>query len=218
MADVANAETKVAATVAVEGKKSKKVAASSGVKKPKTKPTHPPTAQMVNSAIKDLKERSGSSLPAIKKYLAANYKVDAEKLAPFIKKYLKNSVANGKLIQTKGKGASGSFKLPPGSAKKSEKGESGGVIKKKKPATKKPKEKVVKDKSDKKKSEKKKSAVSAAKSVKKAGSPKAKVVKSKKEKPKKEKTVKSATKSPKTPKPKKLAAPKKTVTKKAVKK
>ncbi|XP_039501410.1 uncharacterized protein LOC120457982 [Drosophila santomea] len=38
-------------------------------------------------------------------------------LAPFIKKYLKSAVVNGKLIQTKGKGASGSFKLSA-SAKK----------------------------------------------------------------------------------------------------
>lgn len=214
MADIiGNAEIKVGTnTVAVEGKKLKKVATATA-KKPKTKPTHPPTAQMVNSAIKDLKERSGSSLPAIKKYLAANYKVDADKLAPFIKKYLKNSVANGKLIQTKGKGASGSFKLPPGLSKKSEKSESGSVVVKKKSATKKRKEKVVKDKNDKKKSEKKKSAVSAAKNVKKSGSPKAKVIKTKKEK-----LVKSTTKNPKTPKPKKLAAPKKTVTKKVAKK
>jgi histone H1/5 len=32
-------------------------------------------------------------------------------LSPFIKKYLKNAVASGELLQTKGKGASGSFKL-----------------------------------------------------------------------------------------------------------
>jgi histone H1/5 len=41
--------------------------------------------------------------------------VDCEKLAPFIKKFLKNAVADGKLIQTKGKGASGSFKFPAAS-------------------------------------------------------------------------------------------------------
>ncbi|CAH1384093.1 unnamed protein product, partial [Tenebrio molitor] len=56
-------------------------------------------------------ERGGSSLQAIKKFVAANYKVDAEKVAPFIKKYLKGAVASGSLVQTKGKGASGSFKL-----------------------------------------------------------------------------------------------------------
>ncbi|XP_045466720.1 histone H1B-like [Harmonia axyridis] len=69
---------------------------------------------MVNNAIKDLKERSGSSLQAIKKFIASNYKVDSEKLAPFIKKYLKSAVQSGSLVQTKGKGASGSFKLAAG--------------------------------------------------------------------------------------------------------
>ncbi|XP_045477933.1 histone H1B-like, partial [Harmonia axyridis] len=78
------------------------------------KPNHPPTSEMVNNAIKDLKERSGSSLQAIKKFIASNYKVDSEKLAPFIKKYLKSAVQSGSLVQTKGKGASGSFKLAAG--------------------------------------------------------------------------------------------------------
>ncbi|XP_050533606.1 histone H1A, sperm-like [Daktulosphaira vitifoliae] len=66
---------------------------------------------MVTSAIKNLKEKKGSSLPAIKKYLAANYKVDAAKLAPFIRKFLKAAVAKGTLVQTNGSGASGHFKL-----------------------------------------------------------------------------------------------------------
>jgi hypothetical protein len=66
---------------------------------------------MVVNAIKSLKERGGSSLQAIKKYIAANYKVDSEKLSPFIKKYLKTAVTSGELVQAKGKGASGSFKL-----------------------------------------------------------------------------------------------------------
>lgn len=89
-------------------------------KNPRAKPTHPPTSEMVNNAIKGLKERGGSSLQAIKKYIAANYKVDAEKVAPFIKKYLKSAVVSGALVQTKGKGASGSFKLAgSGGAKQS---------------------------------------------------------------------------------------------------
>ncbi|KAF9810277.1 hypothetical protein SFRURICE_010739, partial [Spodoptera frugiperda] len=75
-----------------------------------------------------------SSLQAIKKYIAAQYKVDAEKLAPFIRKYLKSAVESGTLIQTKGKGASGSFKLesksaaakkPAGAAGKAAAGKSG---------------------------------------------------------------------------------------------
>lgn len=87
----------------------KKVAAA--VKKPRTKPNHPPTAEMVDAAIGTLKERGGSSVLAIKKFVAATYKVDVEKLAPFIKKYIKGAVIKGHLLQTKGKGASGSFKL-----------------------------------------------------------------------------------------------------------
>ncbi|KAK9878200.1 hypothetical protein WA026_021216 [Henosepilachna vigintioctopunctata] len=58
------------------------------------KPTHPPTSDM-----------------AIKKYIATNYKVDPVKFAPFIKKYLNSAVQSGSLVRTKGKGASGSFKL-----------------------------------------------------------------------------------------------------------
>lgn len=50
-------------------------------------------------------------MSAIKKYLAANYKVDPIKLAPFIRKFLKAAVANKTIVQTKGTGASGYFKL-----------------------------------------------------------------------------------------------------------
>lgn len=80
-------------------KKSKGGAAS---KKPRAKPAHPRTSEMVVNAIKSLKERGGSSLQAIKKYITANYKVDSEKHAPFIKKYLKSAVVTGELVQTKG--------------------------------------------------------------------------------------------------------------------
>nr|XP_022908826.1 late histone H1-like [Onthophagus taurus] len=100
-----------------------KVKAETATKKksPRSKATHPPTSEMVNSAIKSLKERGGSSVQAIKKYMAANYKVDAEKMAPFIKKFLKSAVASGTIIQTKGKGASGSFKLASVPSKKPDK-------------------------------------------------------------------------------------------------
>ncbi|KAF6214312.1 hypothetical protein GE061_009052 [Apolygus lucorum] len=102
-----------------KAKSPKKKAAAGGAKaagKPKTKPSHPPTATMVNAAIRTLKERGGSSLQAIKKYISSTYKVDAEKLAPFIRKYIKSAVTAGKLVQTKGSGASGSFKLSGGSS------------------------------------------------------------------------------------------------------
>merc|ERR1711963_1244775 len=130
--------------------------------KPKAKPTHPKTSVMVLAAVKALKERNGSSLPAIKKYIAANYKVDTVKLAPFIKKALKSMVEKKELIQVKGKGASGSFKAP-----KVEKAEKKPKAAKKKPAAKKA------AKSPAKKAAKKPAAKKAAKSpAKKAAKPK----------------------------------------------
>ncbi|KZC12849.1 PREDICTED: late histone H1-like [Dufourea novaeangliae] len=98
-----------------------KKTAKSKAKSERPKSSHPPTSEMVNAAIKELKDRKGSSLQAIKKYIASTYKVDGEKLAPFIKRYLKSAVTTGAVVQTKGKGASGSFKLsaPKGSESKS---------------------------------------------------------------------------------------------------
>ena len=144
-------------TAAAKAPKAPKKAA----KAPKTKPAHPPTSTMIVNAVTALKERNGkhyllyffskhifewnffnhvssflgSSLAAIKKYMAANYKADTVKLAPFIKKGLKNLVEKKVLIQTKGKGASGSFKISP--AEKKEKKPA--KPKAKKPAAKKPK-------------------------------------------------------------------------------
>ncbi|XP_030386812.1 histone H1-like [Scaptodrosophila lebanonensis] len=114
MSDSIVAVTSAASPIAIaqaEKKVTVKKATAAKSKKATAPPSHPPTQQMVDASIKNLKERGGSSLLAIKKYISATYKCDAQKLAPFIKKYLKSAVANGKLIQTKGKGASGSFKL-----------------------------------------------------------------------------------------------------------
>jgi len=107
---VATAPAPVAASPASKKSPTKKKLLATKVKK--TVALHPTTAVMVTSAIKELKEKKGSSLPAIKKYLAANYKVDPAKLAPFIRKFLKAAVTNGTVVQTKGTGASGHFKLP----------------------------------------------------------------------------------------------------------
>ncbi len=109
------ADTTSAAPAAAVPKKAAKA------KKPKKVATHPKTSDMVNAAVKNLKERNGSSLQAIKKYIAANYKVDVNKLAPFIKKAVKTGVTSGKLVQVKGKGASGSFKLSASAAAKPKK-------------------------------------------------------------------------------------------------
>merc|ERR1712117_420642 len=70
-------------------------------KKPAKKAEHPPSGVMVLAAVKALKDKKGSSLPAIKKYIAANYKVDVAKISPFIRKAIKKLVADKKLIQTK---------------------------------------------------------------------------------------------------------------------
>ncbi|XP_076659977.1 uncharacterized protein LOC143363253 [Halictus rubicundus] len=119
-----------------------KKAGKSKAKPQRTKSSHPPTSEMVNNAIKELKDRKGSSLQAIKKYIASTYKVDGEKLAPFIKRYLKTAVTSGAVVQTKGKGASGSFKLsaPKGTAETKSKS-SKRVAKKAESADKKPVEK-----------------------------------------------------------------------------
>lgn len=75
-------------------------------KNPRAKANHPSTSEMVNNAIKCLKERDGYSLQAIS--------VDAEKLSPLIKKYLKDAVASGGCVQTKRKSGLGFFKLLSG--------------------------------------------------------------------------------------------------------
>ncbi|XP_051168175.1 histone H1-like [Leptopilina boulardi] len=98
-------------STSVGGTTPKKLSSSSNIKKPKSKPNHPKTSEMVLAAISTLNERGGSSLQAIKKYIIGTYAIDVVRLAPFIKKYLKSAVEQGDIIQTKGKGASGSFKL-----------------------------------------------------------------------------------------------------------
>merc|ERR1711992_501785 len=110
-------------------------------KKPAKKAEHPPSGVMVLAAVKALKDKKGSSLAAIKKYIAANYKVDVVKVSPFIRKAIKKLVADKKLIQVKA-----SFK-----AAKEEKAKK---PKAKKPKAKKPKKTAAK-KTPKKKAAKK---------------------------------------------------------------
>merc|ERR1712066_840099 len=121
--------------------------------------THPKTTVMIVAAVKALKDRKGSSLAAIKKHIAANNKVDVAKLAPFIKKGIKSLVEKKVIVQVKGKGASGSFKLG-----KEEK------PKKKKVVKKKPAKKPKKAKSP-KKAAKKTPKKAAKKTPKKAAKP-----------------------------------------------
>ncbi|XP_074107294.1 histone H1-like [Cotesia typhae] len=186
-------------------------------KKPVTKPTHPSAGDMVTAAVTALAEKNGSSLQAIKKYIAANYKVEIEKQSMFIKKFLKAAVEKGTLVQTKGKGASGSFKLPV--SKLAAKPKAAAGEKKaapKKPAARKPAAKKASEaKVSVKEASKPKKAAAAKKSAspkkakapakpKAAAEPKAKKAAA----PKAKKAAKAPTAKPKAPKPKKAAAPK----------
>ena len=67
--------------------------------------------EMVQEAIKALKEPRGSSLYEINKYVAANYTVDCDKLSDAIKKYLKTTVALREMAKMMGKGALCSIRL-----------------------------------------------------------------------------------------------------------
>ena len=78
--------------------------------KPKKPAEHPKYSEMIATAIATLKERNGSSRQKISKYIGANFKV-GEGYESHLKLALKRGVTGGKLIQVKGTGASGSFKL-----------------------------------------------------------------------------------------------------------
>merc|ERR1711876_89939 len=151
-------------------------------KKPKAKPTHPPTSAMIAASIKALKERNGSSLAAIKKYIAATYKVDVVKLAPFIRKALKKGVEAKKLIKVKA-----SYKL---------------AKEEKKPKAKKPTKKAAKKPAAKKAKTPKKAAKPATKKPAAKKTPK-------KAAAKKPAAKKPAAKKPAAKKTPKKAAPKK---------
>ncbi|SBO33237.1 linker histone H1 and H5 family protein [Anaplasma phagocytophilum] len=202
MSEEVSAPAGAAAPAALKSPKKASAKVSKG--KAKAVPTHPKVSAMVTASISALKERGGSSLQAIKKYMSANYKVDVEKLSPFIRKYLKSAVAAGALVQTKGKGATGSFKLSAKSDKPS-------------PAARKPKKEtgVAKKRPT-------SAAASAARkkkpgSAKKSPAKRAKSAKPKSAKPKKSKAEKKAAapKSPKKPKAAKKTPAKKPAAKKA---
>ncbi|XP_061445989.1 histone H1-like [Rhineura floridana] len=214
-------EAPVAAAPAAKApaKKAKKPA---GASKPR-KASGPSVTELLTKAVAASKERNGVSLAALKKALAAaGY--DVEKNNSRIKLGLKSLVSKGTLVQTKGTGASGSFKLnkkqQEGKDKAATKKKPSAAVKSKKPAAKKsagaakkPKKPAVK-KSPKKVAKKPAAGAkkAAAKSPKKAKPAKAKkaAVKS----PAKAKAVKAKAKAkPKTPKAK-VAKPKKAAPKK----
>lgn len=220
MADVAspnvsNTETENSPASPLATPKKSKTKSTSGAKRPvkKTeakKSVRPKTSDMVYNAIKELNDRKGSSLQAIKKHISATHTIDAEKMALFIRKYLKSAVASGELTQTKGAGASGSFKIAQAEKKTTDK--SSGTVLKKKVVKKESKtaspKKVVKAKTvaDKKRSVK----TSTKKSLTPKKSVKSKVTKTSKLAPKEKKSAKKlpTLKKAKSPKVKKVPASK----------
>ncbi|CAB0041938.1 unnamed protein product [Trichogramma brassicae] len=81
-----------------------------------------PVAEMVMEALGNLMDKKGSSLQAIKKYMASFYAVDINRQAIFIRKFLKAAVEKGGTVeQVKGSGTSGRFRIPKDVVKAKEK-------------------------------------------------------------------------------------------------
>ncbi|MCP4985742.1 MAG: histone H1/H5 family protein [Colwellia sp.] len=120
--------------MAEKGTTKKTSATGSSKKVVRSTPTHPKTSEMVLAAVTALKDRKGTSLSAIKKYLSSTYKVDTDRTAIFIRRYLKKAVTDGVLVQVKGNGAAGSFKLPSAEKKPAAAAKSGSGKKRGRPA------------------------------------------------------------------------------------
>ncbi|XP_041038172.1 histone H1-like [Carcharodon carcharias] len=107
MADTAAVETAPAAAPAAQAKTPKKRKAPSV----RAKSTGPKLGDQIRKVVAASSDRKGISVAAIKKALASGG-MDVDKNRGRIKLAIKRSVDKGSLVQTKGKGASGSFKLP----------------------------------------------------------------------------------------------------------
>ena len=161
--------------------------ATKSPKKAKAPAAHPKYQEMIAAAISSLASKSGSSKPAIAKYISANYKV-GDRHDSLLRSALLRGLKGGALVKKTGVGCSGSFKLAPVVAPK-----------KKKVVAKKPKVKAA---------AKKKKPAAKKPAAKKAATPKKKVAPKKKVTPKKKAAPKKAAKK---------AAPKKAAPKKAKK-
>uniref|UniRef100_UPI0037E7AAE6 histone H1-like isoform X2 n=1 Tax=Semicossyphus pulcher TaxID=241346 RepID=UPI0037E7AAE6 len=97
----------------------------------------PSVNELIVKAVSASKERSGVSAAAVKKALSAGG-YDVEKNKARVKTAIKSLVTKGVLVQTKGTGASGSFKMSKKTEVKAKKPVKKGAPKAKKPAAKKP--------------------------------------------------------------------------------
>ncbi|XP_036412749.1 histone H1-like [Colossoma macropomum] len=163
----------------------------------------PSVGELIVKAISQSKERSGVSLAALKKALAAGG-YDVEKNNSRVKLAVKSLVTKGTLVQTKGTGASGSFKLNKKQAEAKKKPAKKAATNPRRRPPKNPPRPRIAEKAKKVTAKKPAAAKKVAKSPKKAKKPAApkKTAKS----PKKTKAVKPKAAKPKTAK---KAAPKK---------
>ncbi|XP_036356982.1 histone H1-delta-like [Octopus sinensis] len=186
MPDTEAAAETAAAPPATPAKTKKAVKA-----KARTTKSHPKYKEMIAEAITALHERTGSSRQAIIKYIKANFNLGGgdKVIANNVKQSLKMRISSGDIVQTKGVGASGSFKLVAAGKSKAKATKS----KTKKAKVKKPAAKTVKKTP--KKSPKPKKTVKAKKVVK-AKKPAKKTAKPKKA-PAKKKVAKKPASKPK---------------------
>ncbi|KAF4094205.1 hypothetical protein AMELA_G00010270 [Ameiurus melas] len=172
----------------------------------RAKKVGPSISELIIKAVSSSKERSGVSLAALKKALTAGG-YDVEKNNSRVKLAVKGLVTKGTLVQTKGTGASGSFKL------NKKQTEAKKPVKKSAPKAKKPAAKKPAAAKMPKKVAAKKPAATAKKAKKPAAAAK-KATKS----PKKAKKPATPKKAAKSPKKAKAVKPKTTRAKKAASK
>ncbi|XP_060713000.1 histone H1-like isoform X1 [Hemiscyllium ocellatum] len=195
MSDSAAAETAPPASAPTKAKAPKKKAAS-----PRKRPAGPKLGEQILRIVEQSKDRKGMSLVSIKKALEKSG-VEVDKRNSQIKMCIRRALAKGSLVQVKGQGASGSFKLAQTrgkaeGAKKVRRAASGKkVVGKKTPA-----KKATVKKSPAKKPTAKKATAKRPGAGKAAPPKKKRVIKAAPKKKASVKKVKKA-KSPKSPKP-----------------
>uniref|UniRef100_A0A8B9BCR6 Histone H5 n=1 Tax=Anser brachyrhynchus TaxID=132585 RepID=A0A8B9BCR6_9AVES len=155
---------------------------------PRKPASHPTYSEMIAAAIRADKSRGGSSRQSIQKYVKSHYKV-GQHADLQIKLAIRRLLTTGVLKQTKGVGASGSFRLAKGDKDK------------RSPAGRKKKKKASRKSTSPKKAARPRKARSSAKKPKAAARKARKKSRASPKKAKKPKTVKA--KSLKTSKPKK---------------
>lgn len=221
MSDPAPAPTASPAAKPVAKPAAKPKAKPAKARKPVVKSDHPSYKEMVTASIAKLAERNGSSRQAIVKAVKNDYKVN-EKADQFIKLALKRMTENKELIQVKGVGASGSFKVnkeKKAATKKAKAGTKSKAAAKPKPAAKKattPKKTTKKPAAKKAAAKPKKAVAKKASTPKKAAAKKPAAKKAAAKKPSTKPAAKKAAAKPKAKKPaaKPAAKPKKAAAKK----